>query len=254
MDIVIVTYGRPHRQVTYDNLPRRWQERAITVVQQREMEHHTNKNIIVLPEHIRNIRDTRHYLIHNCERLTENNIVMLDDDMVFAARREDEPNKFRNMVDEDYDRMFRELSNALLEFAHVGISHREGANRNTDEFVEISRQMRVLAYQKPVLRSLAVKGRTAVMEDFDVTLQLLRHGLPNRLLNNWVHNQGGSNTDGGCSTFRTPVVQTEAAKMLAELHAPFVKVVEKETKTSWGGQKRTDVTVYWKKAYNYGRY
>jgi hypothetical protein len=33
------------------------------------------------------------------------------------------------------------------------------------------------------------------------------------------------------------------------LHPAFVKVVEKATKTSWGGETRTDVQVSWKKAY-----
>ena len=36
---------------------------------------------------------------------------------------------------------------------------------------------------------------------------------------------------------------------LAALHPDFVKVVEKYTKTSWGGGIRTDVRIAWKKAY-----
>ena len=110
--------------------------------------------------------------------------------------------------------------------------------------------MRVLGYNKKYLeREQITFGRIPVMEDFDITLQLLRRGYPNMILNHWVHNQGGSDTTGGCSTFRTPELQEKAANMLKEFHPNFVKVVEKETKTSWGGKKRTDVTVYWKKAY-----
>ena len=254
MDIVIVTHGRPNRQVTYDNLPPGWRSAVRLVVQQSEYAFHTDKNLIILPEHITNIRDTREYLIHECPSLGSDHLVMLDDDIVFAARRKDEPSKFREMEPEDYDEMFDKLKFLLNGYAHVGISHREGANRNTSEFVSVSRQMRVLGYQKPVLRALGIRGRTEVMEDFDVTLQLLRHGMPNVLLNNWVHNQGGSNVSGGCSTYRTPDLQRESANHLADLHAPFVKVVKKSTKTSWGGEARTDVTVYWKKAHSNGRY
>jgi hypothetical protein len=44
--------------------------------------------------------------------------------------------------------------------------------------------------------------------------------------------------------------QAEGARGLFVLHSPFVKVVEKTTKTSWGGQTRTDVIVKWKAAYD----
>lgn len=254
MDIVIPTYGRHLRQTTYNNLPFHWQEQTTLVVQLREMELYPNYNLIVLPDEIRTIRETRHWLIHDCPQLRGDHIVMLDDDMVFAARRTDEPTKFREMDICDYDDMFTDLEKTLRTFAHVGISHREGANRNTDPYVEVSRQMRVLAYQKFALRAMNISGRTKVMEDFDVTLQLLRHGLPNRILNRWVHNQGGSNTAGGCSELRTDEVQHDSAHHLADLHKPFVKTVTKTTKTSWGGKERTDVTIYWKKAYKNGRY
>jgi hypothetical protein len=69
------------------------------------------------------------------------------------------------------------------------------------------------------------------------------------VLNNWCNNQAeGSSADGGCSTYRTPELQAQAARLLAELHAPYVKVVEKETKTAWGGGTRTDVMIQWKRA------
>lgn len=253
MNIVIPTYGRVNKQTTYDNLPAHWRERVKLVVRADEEPHHPiDRELIVLPTNVRDIGDVRHWLIHTCEELEHDKLVMLDDDMVFAARRTDEPNKFRNMTNQDFDDMFADLEHQLGEFAHAGISHREGANRNTDPYVECTRQMRVLGYQKNILRALNITGRTPVMEDFDVTLQLLRKGLPNRLCNNWVHNQGGSQVTGGCSEMRTPELQAEAAHMLHELHPRFVKVVEKETKTSWGGGTRTDVTIYWKKAYNNG--
>lgn len=253
MDIVIPTYDRVHKQTTYDNLPRKWQERVKLVVRaDEESQHPIDRDLIVLPTNVREIGDVRHWLIHNCEELKSDSLVMLDDDMVFAARRTDQPNKFCNMTDQDFDNMFTDLQFQLEKYAHAGISHREGANRNTDPYVECTRQMRVLGYQKSILRANAITGRTPVMEDFDVTLQLLRLGWPNRLCNSWVHNQGGSQVTGGCSQMRTPLVQTKAANMLHELHPRFVKVVRKETKTSWGGLPRTDVTIYWKKAFASG--
>ena len=165
------------------------------VVRPNERNQHQHANLLILPEEVQKIAAVRHWLVHRNDELG-NKIVMMDDDMVFAARRTDDPTKFRHMEDEDYDTMFEALRDALGEYAHVGISHREGANRNTNKFVECSRQMRVLGYQRNILRAEAVTGRTKVMEDFDVTLQLLRRGMPNRILNSWVHNQGGSDTRG----------------------------------------------------------
>jgi hypothetical protein len=252
MDIVIPTFGRVGKQTTFDNLPDKWKQRVDLIVRPCELEAHNKQDpkrrLHVLPEGVERIADVRHWLVHKAQYFKSDQLVMLDDDMVFAARRTDEPNKFRNMVDQDFDDMFGDLAAQLLEYAHAGISHREGANRNTDEYAECTRQMRVLGYQKKIMRSLNITGRTKVMEDFDVTLQLLRLGMPNRLCNMWVHNQGGSAVIGGCSSFRTPEVQAEAAHELHRLHPRYVKVVEKETKTSWGGGTRTDVTIYWKKA------
>ena len=109
--------------------------------------------------------------------------------------------------------------------------------------------MRILGYNLRVLREEGIQYNTPFMEDFDVTLQLLRLGYPN-LIHNWmVQNQGGSNSAGGCSEHRTLEKHGKAAERLAALHPGFVKVVEKQTKTAWGGLPRKDVVVQWRKAY-----
>jgi len=47
-------------------------------------------------------------------------------------------------------------------------------------------------------------------------------------------------------------VQSQGAERLKELHPDVVEVVEKETKTAWGGATRKDVKVQWKKAFKTG--
>ena len=260
IDLHIPTLGRVGKQTTLVNLPKKWRRRCILVVQKADYQSNQAEydelcewhgcRLRLLPDHITTISPTRQYLIDTCDRSI---IVMMDDDLVFSARRSDNPTKFRSMTEDDYDAMFNRLSDSLYTYAHVGVSHREGANRNTDEYVYNSRQMRVLGYNLPkVDRHGIVFGRIPVMEDFDVCLQLLRAGEPNCLDNMFVHNQGGSDTSGGCSTFRTRALQAEAAHALHELHPDFVKVVQKETKTSWGGEVRTDVRISWKKSYGAG--
>lgn len=245
VDIVICTYGRSQRQVTWSSLPESLRSRTLLVVQAREAHLYDTYPTLVLPPHIQNIGGTREFL----KSKLEDKVLMLDDDLVFATRREDDPTKFRPAIDDEVSAMFSHIELALDRFAHVGVAPREGANRNTEPYMYDQRMMRVLGYRMDVLREEEIIfDRLPVMEDFDATLQLLRKGYHNVILNSWCHNQGGSNTDGGCSSFRTDGVQEAAARGLAELHRGFVTVVKKQTKTSWGGKERYDVRIQWKKA------
>ena len=69
--------------------------------------------------------------------------------------------------------LFGLLDKWLDEYAHCGISAREGNNRVEDLAVENTRYMRVLAYNLDMMKDIEF-GRTEVMEDFDVALQLLK--------------------------------------------------------------------------------
>ena len=244
---MVCTYGRPDKQITWDSLPKEIRLRACLVVQDREAGKYPGLPTLVLPPTIKNLPDTRQWLRDN----TGPKVVQLDDDLVFATRRADVPTKFRPAMNIEIIKMFDAIEYALDSYAHVGVSHREGANRNTEPYIQVGRMMRILGYRTDVLRKEnIVHNRIPDMEDFDVTLQLLRKGYPNLILNNWVHNQGGSNTEGGCSDYRTMETHARDCHILAEkLHPGFVKAVEKTTKTSWGGTTRTDVRMSWKKAY-----
>ena len=194
------------------------------------------------------IANTRQWIVDNVG--SDDTVCMVDDDLTFFHRRSDDPTKLRDITPEELWAAFGQLERTLSDSVpHAGFATREGANRNTDALHWNTRILRVLAYHRPTLDKEGIAfGRMRVMEDFDVALRLLRTGRHNVILNNFAHNQPGSGTEGGCSTYRTMEVQAEAAHQLAKLHPGFVRVVEKETKTSWGGQKRTDVQISWKKA------
>jgi hypothetical protein len=150
--------------------------------------------------------------------------------------------------------MFRALEDMFREYAHVGVSMREGANRDIYPTRECCRVARAIGYRHETFFKEKVDFRhSTVMDDFEVTLQLLTKGYPNGVLNNWVQNQRGSGTVGGASAYRTLAVHAHAAQTLALRYPQFVKTVQKTTKTAWGGATRTDVTVQWKKAYEFGR-
>lgn len=243
--IFVVTYGRIGKQVTWRNLPPSVQQRATLLVDHREAVSHGDIPVTVLPEGCHGIGAVRQWMIDN----SPEKVIMLDDDLRFAVRREDDRKLLKQAAPVQLEEMFWHLENCLDSYPLVGVASREGANNCTDHLMHNTRVLRLLAYRADILRELDVRfDRVPVMEDFDVALQLLRHGHENLVLNEWAHNQEGSGKEGGCSTYRTMELQAQAAERLAELHPGLVRVVEKETKTAWGGGRRKDVVVYWKKA------
>lgn len=245
MDIWILSSGRPLRQTTFDNLPKSLQERAKLVVPTSESKAYKKYPHIGIDR--RGIGLSRQWCVEN----SVGKMVMLDDDLVFAIRRKDNPTRFHNPAEKDIENLFSEIEMLLDNHAHVGVATREGGNYDTEDHKFNTRMLRVLAYDTQVLKKEDIRfDRLAIMEDFDVTLQLLRKGYQNVIINHMVQNQNGSNLAGGCSQYRTKELQEEAAQELARKHFPYVSVVKKQTKTAWGGGERTDVKIYWKKAYN----
>lgn len=242
--LLITTLGRVNKQPT-----RRWLPGSQLVVQQHEAHRYGSRygDLLVLPDHLRTLAPTRQWLLDN---LPDEKVVLLDDDLSFLVRRTDDPTKFRQPRPGDVEEMLEELDRALDTFAHVGLATREGGNRNTEDRLYATRIMRFHAFNLPKVRAAGARwDRVVVMEDFDITLQLLRAGECNCILNRWAHGQQGSNEAGGCSAYRTMQVQHDSAVGLQALHPEFVRLVEKQTKTAWNGQPRTDVVVAWKKAF-----
>ncbi len=250
MQIFIPTYGRSAQQHTFRNLPKSLQKKTTLVVQKREAHLYDNYPILVLPASIQTISPARQYIMKVAETFGHKKVVMLDDDLRFDWRRMDDGGKFLVATDKQVEDLFKTIEKKLDKYAHVGVLSREGGNRILTETVECTRMMRVLAYCVETYHKEKIKfDRLPLQEDFDVTLQLLKKGYPNLVLCGWVNGQGSSGAKGGCSHFRTIELHNENAKKLAEFHAPFVKVVEKQTKGAWGGKARLDVMVQWKKAY-----
>lgn len=92
-----------------------------------------------------------------------------------------------------------------------------------------------------------VQWRLEGMEDLDITLQLLRHEYKNHVSYHYAQGQArGSQTEGGCSSYRDRPFMERCAYALAEPHPRFGRIVKRQTKCArWGGE-RTDVTVLWK--------
>lgn len=252
MDLIVPSYGRAREQTTLAQLSRAGLHTYL-VVQAREYLEYAKYasplvTVVQLPDNIRTIAPTRQHIVDHVGSSVE--MVMLDDDLTFYKRRDDDKTKLRDITPDELTDAFGGMWSLLRKYAHVGFAAREGANRETGEFIRNTRIMRVLGYNRAALKSASVRfDAMEVMEDFHVALSLLRAGKPNIVMNNYAHNQAGSGKAGGCSHFRTMELHAENAHKLAALHPKFVKVVQKATKGAWGGGTRTDVTIQWKKAY-----
>lgn len=252
MQIFIPTYGRADQQHTLKHLPKSIRERTTLVIQdcEKHLYQQYGQQKLVLPKHITTIAPTRQFIIDYANKNKMEKIVMLDDDLRFDARRMDDNGKFLVATEKQIEQLFKKIEKALVAHVHVGVLAREGGNRVTEPFRTCTRMMRVLAYRPEILKREKIRfDRLPLQEDFDVTLQLLKKGFPNYVICDFVQGQGTSGARGGCSHFRTIEMQNANSHALAKLHAPFVKVVAKETKGAWQGHTRIDVMVQWKKAF-----
>lgn len=250
MKLVIPSINRWNKQPTLEEIPLSQTVCLVVPSAQKLLYRKYSTNNTYICEHpneLKNIGEVRHWIL---EQFYPEPVVMLDDDLEFFVRRIGDLTKFRKTTVADVAALVLDLEEQLTKYPHVAVATREGGNRITDDYVYNTRGLRVLGYNTQIVLDEGVQfNRLAVMEDFDITLQLLRKGHPNCIINWMVHNQGGSGSAGGCSTYRTLDMQAQAAHRLKELHPEFVTVVEKTTKTAWGGATRTDVRIQWKKAY-----
>jgi hypothetical protein len=274
--ICIPSAGRSTRQITLRHL-REFKLLGRTAIFVPEVEHRRyvmelgqDLLIIPVPDAVSGIGNTRAWILTEYAREAHvDRILMIDDDMDFCYRPDVKLPKLEIVeTEERMLDMLGRLDRWMDEgFVHVGVSARQGnQNKYYDEnkvyglheYRDATRMMNMYQYDVRALAGLPIKwGRVPVMEDFDLTLQLLRLGRANRVLFEYCWNQRDSGATGGCSTYRTPEMQAEAASKLAQLHPGFVKLVtkkSKDTSTAWRGMKeRVDVMVYWRDAIDSAR-
>lgn len=215
--------------------------------------------VVNVPEAHDGISHTRKWIFTELAvARNERHVLMLDDDMDFCYRPDISNPALETIKDaERFEAMFKLLEQWLEEgFVHIGLAARQGSNHflGPEIYRDVTRMMNAYAYDVQALQKLNVEfSRVPVMEDFDLTLQLLRKGYPNRVSYQYVWNQRGSGAEGGCSSYRTAEMQMTAALKLKELHPEYVTVVTKAAGSVWVDMKeREDVRVQWQKAYEDG--
>lgn len=250
--ICVPTLGRVGRQITLSHLKgTSWEDRAYAVASPGEVHDLRAEGWNVLECPARGIAPVRQWILENAPARYA---LMVDDDLGFGRRRYDAPGKFTQCWDGDIELIFDRLRLMLDQTPIVGLDSRNGGNRSpvpatTGRFWDIT-----CVDRRVVEKEGFRMDRNNLMEDFDFQLQFLRRGYrPWRLTTHYKMDEG-SNSAGGCSTYRDLEMQAKAAHRLKELHPDFVTIVTKEAK-SWGGgmESRTDVRVAWAKAFKAGQ-
>lgn len=182
-----------------------------------------------------------------CGERAANKFIMIDDDLRFYRRKPNDVILYK-FDKNDMAGMLILVSRMLDLYAHVAISAREGNNRLDFPYVTCSRPLRALAYRKKEFDA-CVHGRVAIMEDFDVTLQLIKRGYENAVITEYSQVQPVTQAYGGCSDYRTKELHEKNVKLMAKLHPGIIKLRQKENKTGGDFGSRLEATIYWQKAH-----
>lgn len=222
------------------------------VVPTKEIKTYKDEDAVVLGTLAKGIADTRQFCLdyaHDCEYPY---IIMFDDDLTFQKRRTDDPTKFVPCTPKDVKAMLGLFAKLATKYASVGGLAREGGHRKTEPLSECDRPQRAHAFDVERVRALGCRYNSGLnQDDFDMTLQLLRKGAKNVIVNSYVNSQVMSNANGGASSYLTIERHNASVMRLAKIHHPFVRVVDKPPQVSgaWGGHPRKDVHISWKRAY-----
>lgn len=254
MLIIVPTYQRVGEQKTLDWIPTKWLGRTYLVCPPEEVSDHKSyhKNVVGCPA--KGIAPTRQWVIENT---WDPHVLFMDDDMEFYTRK-DEVWNLREPTEREMENLLERFAEYLRNGWHMlGLSPRQkNAFVWPQIYVDIGRMNNCYAFNAQTLLTHNIRfDDYTVMEDFHVTLEMLRHGYKNRIFYDYAWGQYASNQNGGCSLYRNNELQTAMAERLCQQHAPFVQMVKKIS-NAWHGEMaiRDDVKISWLKAYHEGRY
>jgi hypothetical protein len=211
---------------------------------------------VLSPPGVKGIAATRKWIGQHAAQEGHESFLMLDDDLRFAVRanpKETRHDKRKLIIADTVEcaRMLAAAEKELTQYAHIGIRvrmayHDKRLGYPSEQCV---RALRALGYQTRLFNTCK-HGRVAVMEDFDITLQLLARGWPNSVLTHWTQDQSQTQLPGGCSDYRTLSVHNANVYKMHKLWPAVTQLREKKNKTGGDFGKRMELTLQWKKCLN----
>lgn len=257
MIILIPTYQRIARQITYDFLSKDlpWEVRLVCSEQERSEHEARGRRVLASPVQGQGMARVRSWILDWCYREDVDKVVMLDDDLTFFEPRHEDLRVVGKANHKQQVEMLYWMKKSLTKYLHCAFTERNAAWADAEPFRIATKGIQAVGYDvRRVMEETDCRFDRGVpdwffIEDYHMTLQLFKSGYPNIVSRVYRNNFGPSNEEGGCSRFRTEARMEEAAKLLESLHPGIVKAVQKETRTSYGGGLRWNVRVSWRKAY-----
>jgi hypothetical protein len=214
-----------------------------------------------LPLDCTGINNVRQHIIEHC---TDDKVLMIDDDLTFFHRPLLDHEDLFKANDEDILKAIQWLDVQLDSFAHCSISARTQNFQCTKRLVkaekfelQTTRPYRIYGFRRDIFLGEGLNFHAGlkinVQDDFHATLCLLELGYPNIVNFEFAQEQRGSNSKGGCSTYREIELLNRCSVNLKSKHPEVVKITKKTTINSWGGTPenpvtRMDVIIQWQKA------
>lgn len=249
MKIYIMTRGRVGKQGTLANLPKSLQKHICLVTPQGE--YHDHPWVHWVPSYVDNYSKKLQYIMDDGIADGMDKCLIMDDDLVFSKK--DEQGRLVTIRDPELlVPMFEQIESLLDSYPLVGVHPRQMGNNAEQPLEENGRIICIQGIDRRVCRGIKV-DQLPILADVVLNCTLLSRGYPNALLTTFFQDHGPCQAPGGCSIYRTPEMQRQAAEYIAGRWPGFAKVVERRPKVAkWMGDVRYDYTCQWKKLFKHG--
>tara|TARA_B100000579_G_C22833410_1_gene857268 strand:+ start:121 stop:906 length:786 start_codon:yes stop_codon:yes gene_type:complete len=247
--IYIPTLGRVNEQTTYNNLPDKYKDIVIMVVQEHERPlYKYNVEYMVVPDDIGNSKTTDLLLRDGCKRKI--NFCMIDDQVFFKRRYLNYkdlglPSKL-NFTEKDYDDCFKTMNSWLNEgYINCGLRSCYIPPMNTD-YIENGKICAVKFWNGKILSEIINDVEICIerqTEDLTLILQYLLRGYKNRQSNLFLMHKKSYKSGGCFAAGRTPETTFNAHRRIIKRFPKYIKqTFDKKTGMS-------KLTVKWSQAY-----
>jgi len=247
--IYIPTVGRSDRQITWKNLPQKWKEKTVLVVDAADSDKY-NMPIITIPEGMKGIASIREWIVKQSQ---EEKICMFDDDLdlVYTRTSNETGQTNRKLNDNEIDDMFSLMDEWLNNYVFCGLDATWSHPQFDTDYKLCGRVCSNVFYNIKTLPMNELNWTDIeISEDYNIALQLLTKGFPNKISTRYRVSPVGNFSSGGCSSYRTIELHNESFIKLQEKFPKFITLKEKiQNSGLWKGQKRLAGVIQWKKAY-----
>lgn len=256
MNLYIMTRGRVGTQLTLKTIPEKWKDRTYLVVPEEEKDKHDHQTLAVPPE-VDNYSKKFQWILHNGMDDGFKKAVIMDDDLIFSrafVRLGAQKKSLITIKDPELMSPLWEYMEELLEnTALVGVHPRQMGNYVRDpNYVVNGKIICIQGVNREMIGKVKV-DYYPILADVVLNCTLLSRGQGNKLITRFFQDHASCQAPGGCSIYRTPEMQAEACRFIADRFPHATLVTKKPKASKWMGEERVDLRVQWKKMYESGK-